>query len=180
VTIDLFGADESSNAAIFYNSGLKGRYEETKRDDDHRLHGRSYTVLGVRDGKLIEREVPMLNALNEVLRDDYIRDSIAGVNRWNKVIEKAGIPARLVAPHKAFNRKIGTLAGVKVSPDGRVVSEGEWAQQASQWLPSAEDRAFVSSLMGRVVEPGKFANWIAPPPIGINKQAPDFEYIRFS
>ena len=34
--------------------------------------------------------------------------------------------------------------------------------------------------MGRVVEPGKFANWIAPPPIGINKQAPDFEYIRFS
>jgi benzoyl-CoA 2,3-dioxygenase component B len=180
VTIDLFGADESSNAAIFYNSGLKGRFEETKRDDDHRLHGRSYTVLGVRDGKLIEREVPMLNALNEVLRDDYIRDSIAGVNRWNKVIEKAGIPTRLVAPHKAFNRKIGTLAGVKVSPDGRVVSEGEWAQQASQWLPSAEDRAFVSSLMGRVVEPGKFANWIAPPPIGINKQAPDFEYIRFS
>ena len=73
-----------------------------------------------------------------------------------------------------------TLTGVKVSPDGRVVSEGEWAQQASQWLPSAEDRAFVSSLMGRVVEPGKFANWIAPPPIGINKQAPDFEYIRFS
>jgi benzoyl-CoA 2,3-dioxygenase component B len=180
VTIDLFGADESSNAAIFYNSGLKGRFEETKRDDDHRLHGRSYTVLGVRDGKLIEREVPMLNALNEVLRDDYIRDSIAGVNRWNKVIEKAGIPARLVAPHKAFNRKIGTLAGVRVSPDGRVVSEGEWAQQTSQWLPSAEDRAFVSSLMGRVVEPGKFANWIAPPPIGINKQAPDFEYIRFS
>jgi benzoyl-CoA 2,3-dioxygenase component B len=180
VTIDLFGADESSNAAIFYNSGLKGRFEETKRDDDHRLHGRSYTVLGVRDGKLIEREVPMLNALNEVLRDDYIRDSIAGVNRWNKVIEKAGIPTRLVAPHKAFNRKIGTLAGVKVSPDGRVVSEGEWAQQASQWLPSAEDRAFVSSLMGRVVEPGKFANWIAPPPIGINKQALDFEYIRFS
>jgi benzoyl-CoA 2,3-dioxygenase component B len=47
-------------------------------------------------------------------------------------------------------------------------------------LPSEEDRAFVSSLMGRVVEPGKFANWIAPPPIGINKQAADFEYIRFS
>ena len=27
VTIDLFGADESSNAATFYSSGLKGRYE---------------------------------------------------------------------------------------------------------------------------------------------------------
>jgi benzoyl-CoA 2,3-dioxygenase component B len=180
VTIDLFGADESSNAAIFYNSGLKGRFEETKRDDDHKLHGRSYTVLGVKEGRLVEREVPMLNALNEVLRDDYIRDSIGGVNRWNKVIEKAGIPFRLVAPHKAFNRRIGSLAGVKVAPDGRVVSEVEWAQNEKHWLPSAEDRAFVASLMGRVVEPGKFANWIAPPVMGINRQPIDFEYIRFN
>jgi benzoyl-CoA 2,3-dioxygenase component B len=33
--------------------------------------------------------------------------------------------------------------------------------------------------MGRVVEPGKFANWIAPPTIGINRQPVDFEYVRF-
>ena len=33
VTIDLFGADESSNAATFYSTGLKGRYEEGKRND---------------------------------------------------------------------------------------------------------------------------------------------------
>jgi len=39
VTIDLFGADESSNAATFYSSGLKGRYEEGKRTDDHVLQG---------------------------------------------------------------------------------------------------------------------------------------------
>ena len=180
VTIDLFGADESSNAAIFYNSGLKGRYEETKRDDDHRLQGRSYKVLGVQNGQLVEREVPMLNALNEVLRDDFIKDSIAGVNRWNKVIEKAGIPFRLVTPHKAFNRKIGALSGVRVSPDGRVVSEAEWAAHEREWLPSAEDRAFVASLMGKVTEPGKFANWIAPPVMGINRQPVDFEYVRFN
>ncbi len=62
----------------------------------------------------------MLNALNEVLRDDYIKDSVAGVNRWNKVLEKAGIPTRLSVPHKAFHRNIGALSGVKVSPDGRV------------------------------------------------------------
>jgi benzoyl-CoA 2,3-dioxygenase component B len=180
VTIDLFGADESSNAAIFYNSGLKGRFEETKRDDDHQLHGRHYTVLGVKEGKIVEREVPMLNALNEVLRDDYIRDSIGGVNRWNKVIEKAGIPHRLQTPHKAFNRKIGALSAVKVSPDGRVVSEAEFAQHEKTWLPSAEDRAFVASLMGRVVEPGKFANWIAPPAMGVNRQPVDFEFVRFN
>lgn len=180
VTIDLFGADESSNAAIFYNSGLKGRYEETKRDDDHRLQGRTYNVLGVVDGKLVEREVPMLNALNEVLRDDFIKDSVAGVNRWNKVIEKAGVPFRLTVPHKAFNRKIGALSNVKVSPDGVVVDDEQWQAHEREWLPSPEDRAFVASLMGRVVEPGRFANWIAPPPIGINKQPVDFQYVRFN
>ena len=74
VTIDLFGADESSNAATFYNSGLKGRFEETKPSDDHKLHGLSYKVLAVQDGRLVEKEVPMLNALNEVLRDDFIKD----------------------------------------------------------------------------------------------------------
>jgi benzoyl-CoA 2,3-dioxygenase component B len=47
-------------------------------------------------------------------------------------------------------------------------------------MPSAEDRAYVASLMGRVVEAGKFANWIAPPAMGINRQPVDFEYVRFN
>ncbi len=180
VTIDLFGADQSSNAAIFYSSGLKGRFEEGKRSDDHKLHGQTYRVLDVVDGKLVEKEVPMLNALNEVLRDDYIKDSVSGVSRWNRVIEKAGIPFRLKVPHKAFNRQIGSLAGVRVSPEGQVVSDAEWKARHDEWLPSAEDRAFVASLMGRVVEPGKFAGWIAPPVLGINRQPIDFEYVRFN
>jgi benzoyl-CoA 2,3-dioxygenase component B len=179
VTIDLFGADQSSNAATFYSSGLKGRFEEGKRADDHVLKGATYPVLEVLGGALVEKQVPMLNALNEVLRDDFIKDSVAGIGRWNKVIEKAGIGFRLTVPHKAFNRKIGTLSGVKVSPDGRVVSEAEWQANVSKWLASDEDRAFVASLMGRVAELGKFANWIAPPVMGINRQPVDFEYVRF-
>jgi len=180
VTIDLFGADESSNAAIFYNSGLKGRFEETKRSDDHRLQSDAYRLLAVQDGALVEREVPMLNALNEVLRDDYITDSRGGVARWNRVLEKAGVDFRLTTPHKAFNRKIGTLSKVRVSPDGKLLSEQEWNANLDQWLPSASDRAFVASLMGRVTAPGKFANWIAPPATGINRQPVDFEYVRFN
>lgn len=180
VTIDLFGADESSNAATFYSSGLKGRFEEGKRNDDHILKNDTYGVLHVENGRLVEKQVPMLNALNEVLRDDYIKDSVGGVNRWNKVIEKAGIPFRLTVPHKAFNRKIGALSEVRVSPDGQVLSEDAWKANVDHWLASDEDRAFVASLMGRVVEPGKFANWIAPPVVGINRQSPDFEYIRFN
>jgi len=180
VTVDLFGADQSSNAATFYNSGLKGRFEEGKRSDDHRLQGANYRILEVVDGRLVERDAPMQNALNEVLRDDYIRDSVSGIGRWNKVMEKAGVSFRLKVPHKAFNRKIGTLANTRVSPDGRVVSAAEWAAHAHEWLATPEDRAFVASLMGRVVEPGKFANWIAPPNMGINKQPVEFQYVRFN
>src|SRR5438034_11568512 len=44
VTLDLYGADISSNAASFYTGGLKGRYEETKLSDDHTLSGDSYAV----------------------------------------------------------------------------------------------------------------------------------------
>jgi len=180
VTIDLFGADQSSNAATFYATGLKGRFEETKRDDDHQLKGDHYKILEVQGDKLVEREVPMLNALNEVLRDDYIKDSIAGIGRWNKVIEKADLSFRLQAPHKAFNRHIGSFAGLRVSPQGQVISEAEWQTNVRQWLPTEEDRVYVASLMGRVVEPGKMANWIAPPPIGINRQPINFDYVRFN
>jgi benzoyl-CoA 2,3-dioxygenase component B len=180
VTIDLFGADESSNAATFYTTGLKGRYTERKRDDDHVLKNDSYAVLELRDGKLVEKQVPMLNALNEVLRDDYIRDTVSGVRRWNRIISKAGVDFKLEVPHKGFNRNIGALKGTRVSPDGRVITEEQWRQHEDQWLPSRSDREFVGSLMGRVVEPGKFANWIAPPAIGINRQPVNFEYVRFN
>jgi len=180
VTIDLFGGDQSSNAATFYTSGLKGRFGESRRADDHILKDRTYPVLNVVDGNLVQHEAPMLNALNEVLRDDYIKDSVRGVARWNKVIEAAGLAFRLALPHKGFHRQIGGLAGVPISPDGRVISESEWKANAARWLPTADDRAFVASLMGRVVEPGKFANWIAPPGTGINSQPLGFEYVRFN
>ena len=180
VTIDLFGADQSSNAATFFSSGLKGRFEETKLGDDHVLKGDAYPILILQDGRIVEQQVSALSSLNERLRDDYIRDSVAGVGRWNKIIEKAGIAFRLLAPHKAFNRKIGTFAGVRVSPTGELIDEAGWACRERDWLPSEADRAFVTSLMGRVTAPGKFANWIAPPAVGINRQPVEFEYVRFN
>ncbi|MGZ5074402.1 MAG: benzoyl-CoA 2,3-epoxidase subunit BoxB, partial [Usitatibacter sp.] len=179
VTLDLFGADESSNAATFYASGLKGRFDEAKRGDDHRLRGDTYEILEVKDGRLAPRRVPMLNALNEVLRDDFIDDSAGGIERWNKRIAKTGITFRLALPHKAFNRRIGTLSSVRVSPEGEVVTQERWNDGVSRWLPTDEDRAFVASLMGRVVEPGRFAGWIAPPAAGIDRHPLDFEYVRF-
>ena len=108
-----------------------------------------------------------------MLRDDFIRDSEAGIGRWNRVIEKSGLPDRLALPHKAFNRRIGSLAGIHVSPEGRIAAEDEWNSRLQDWIPTDGDRAFVASLMKRVVEPGKYAGWIAPPRVPVNEQPMD-------
>src|SRR5260221_4862848 len=141
LTIDLFGADVTSNAATFYSSGLKGRYGETKYGDDHVLRDAMYPVLQFIDGRIAAGEAPALNALNEKLRDDYIKDSVAGVGRWNRIIHKAGIPFELTVPHKAFNRKIGLLAGLKLAPHCRIATHAEGG--ARQWglLRTQVDRA---------------------------------------
>jgi len=179
VTADLFGADLSSNAATFYTTGLKGRYMESRLKDDHQLREATYPVLNATSGQIVMEQAPALNALNERLRDDFIKDSNSGVNAWNKNLEERGIDFKFVVPHKAFNRQIGSLAGVKISPQGKVISTAAWDANVDDWLPTPEDREFVQSLMGRVVEPGQFANWISPPSSGINGQPVECEYVRF-
>ena len=122
------------------------------------------------------KAVPALTALNERLRDDYIREVMSGVERWNRIIAKTGVTFRLLAAAQGFHREIGNFAGHHITPDGRVVTETEWNAHAHEWLPSPSDHAFVQSLMtGRVVEPGRFANWIAPPRAGINNQPLNFD-----
>jgi benzoyl-CoA 2,3-dioxygenase component B len=45
-------------------------------------------------------------------------------------------------------------------------------------LPSADDGAFIASLMKPVAEPGQFASWISPPKVGIDNRPGDFEYVK--
>ena len=124
----------------------------------------------------------MLNALNEVLRDDFIRDSESGVGRWNRIIEKAGLEFRLVLPHKAFNRQIGTLSGNSYRPGRAADFKEEWDRRwrARLRCQRLRDRVFVTSLMKAEREPGKYAGWIAAPSRAINKQPLDLEYVRFN
>jgi benzoyl-CoA 2,3-dioxygenase component B len=178
VSLDLFGSEISTNAANFYTAGLKGRFEETKKSDDHVLTEATYPV-AVPEGDTVKLvQEPALLALNERLRDDYIADCQRGVDRWNAIIKKHGIDVELRLPHRGFHRAIGNFAELRVSPDGQVVSEAEWDARKHEWLPTPEDEAFVASLMTPVVEPGKFAGWIAPPARGINGQPVEFEYVK--
>jgi benzoyl-CoA 2,3-dioxygenase component B len=181
VSLDLFGQEASTNAANYYTQGVKGRFLETRIDDDHLLTNATYEIETVEDGRIVKKAVPALQALNERLRQDYIDDCAKGVLRWNKAIERAGIAFEMTLPHRAFDRQIGAFAGLRVSPEGKVLSEAEWNAHKDRWLPTDEDRAYVTSLMGAAVtQPGKFAHWIAPPARGINNQPGDFEYVRFN
>ncbi len=180
VSVDLFGQEISTNAATYFNSSLKGRYLEARLDDDHRLTDALWPVHLVQDGRIILEDRPALNAVNERLRDDYIKDSQRGLARWNQVLESHGVEYRFTLPHRFFNRNIGTSAGMSVNPQGDVITESEWQSQQGRWLPTAEDQAFVGSLMNRVVDPGRIAAWIAPPVRGIDGKPWDYEYVRFN
>jgi len=176
VSLDLFGAETSTNAANYYAAGLKGRFQEGGRNDDHRLLSATRTVPHVADGCIGEREATALAALNETLRDDYVADCRKGVDRWNRALAEVG--CELVLPHVGFNRAVGGFAAHRVSPDGRLLTEDEWSAGGSAWLPTDDDRTHVESLMLAVHEPGKMASWIAAPSTGIHQKPVDYEYVR--
>jgi benzoyl-CoA 2,3-epoxidase subunit B len=178
VSLDLFGSEISTNAANFYTMGLKGRFEETKKSDDHLLKGATYTITALEGDRIVTREEAALPSLNERLRDDYIADCQRGVDRWNRIIREHGIDFTLALPHRGFHRAIGMFGEARVSPDGRLLSPAEWEARKHQWLPVAEDEEYIQSLMKPVTEPGKFASWIAGPARGINGQPVDFEYVK--
>ena len=178
VSLDLFGSEVSTNAANFYTTGLKGRFEETKKQDDHHLKEATYTMAELEGERIVTREEGALVSLNERLRDDYVADCARGVARWNEVIKKHGIDFELRLPHRAFHRAIGMFSEVRVSPDGQVVSQAEWDARHHEWLPTEDDKAYIQSLMQPVTEPGAFASYIAPPARGINGQPIEFEYVR--
>lgn len=178
LTLDLFGSEESTNAANFFNAGIKGRYHEDQIDDDHRLVEDVYPVLKLVDGRIRPVDVPALNALNARLRDDFIDDCQGGVTRWNRVIAGAGIDYELRLPHPAFNRTIGEFADIDVSPTGDLIDAATWQARRDDWLPTADDRTHIESLMQPHFDAGAFASWIAPPSKGIQNKPEDFLYVR--
>jgi benzoyl-CoA 2,3-dioxygenase component B len=177
-SLDLFGGEISSNSADFFAAGLKGRYKEQELYDDHIAADQTFTMTVVEDGKLGSREVALRNALNEVLRGEYIKDCEKGLARWNKTLAEGEISERIYLPNTRFHRHVGEYAGYRFDIEGNPISAEEFEQRKAQWLPTIKDREYVRSLMHPVVEPGKIANWIAPPAAGVKGKPFEFEYVR--
>jgi benzoyl-CoA 2,3-epoxidase subunit B len=180
LTLDLFGNEISTNAANAFHAGIKGRYRETRLDDDHQLESNTYPVLRLIAGKIQNEDAPALSALNMRLRDDYVADCNVGVGRWNKVIESFGIPFEIKLPHVAFHRNIGEFSKIKTDVQGNVLGDAEWSARRGDYLPSDEDRDFIESLMQPQFEAGKFTSWIAPPKVGIDNKPGEFEYVKIA
>jgi benzoyl-CoA 2,3-epoxidase subunit B len=175
-SLDLFGGEVSSNSADFFAAGLKGRFEEQKKYEDHVAMDGTVIIESVEGGEIMTREVPLRNALNEVLRAEYIRDSERALTRWNGLL--AGERERLYLPSKRFHRHVGQYSGHHFDVDGNLISHSEFERRSREWLPTDEDREYVRSVMTPVTERGKIANWIAPPKTGINRHTFEFEYVR--
>jgi len=178
LTFDLFGNEISTNAANAFTASLKGRFREDKLNDDHQLSGDTYPVLRLKDGQIVQQDVPALASLNMRLRDDFVCDAAGGVERWNRIIEGAHLAFRFTLPHIAFHRHIGEFASAHADPEGTLMSAEAWRQRRDDYLPSADDGAFIASLMKPGHEKGAFASWIAPPRVGIDGKPGEFEYVK--
>ncbi|ROO88043.1 benzoyl-CoA 2,3-dioxygenase component B [Actinocorallia herbida] len=180
VSLDLFGSETSTNVANYFTAGLKGRWSEERRSDDHKLTQESILVDAVVDGRAGQTEVAALVGLNTDLRREYIGDCQNGVNRWNRILEDAGLSMRFRLPHVAFNRQVGAFVGVQATPDGSLIPADVWEREKGKWLPTEVDRTYVRSLMQPVYERGKVAAWIAPPRQGINGKSFDYDYVHLA
>ena len=178
LSLDLFGGEISSNAASSFATGLKGRAHEDQFADHVALSG-TYRMDVFKNGAVAQEEVPMRNAMNEVMRDGYIADCQRGVDKWNKTIAEQGIDFKLTLPHRRFHRHIGAWAELSATPAGELMSQDQWQSRRDQWLPSATDRAHIQALMQKpIYDPKQMAHWIAPPKQGIQGRPVDFEYVR--
>ncbi|MBM4016379.1 MAG: benzoyl-CoA 2,3-epoxidase subunit BoxB [Planctomycetes bacterium] len=176
-SLDLFGGEISSNSADFFAASLKGRYQEERREE-HSALGQMKVVPVVEGGRLSNKEVPLRNALNEVLRDDYVEDCERALRRWNHELEKLGVEERLTLPSRRFHRHQGEYSRHSFDPQGNLITAEELAAKRDQWLPSEADMAFLRSIMVPVHQVGKIASWTSAPARGVDGKPFEFEYVR--
>ncbi len=177
-SLDLFGSEKSSNAANYFAAGLKGRAWEMKKHDEHLCLNDYYTMTCVEDGRLTQEDVPLRNAMNELLRDNYIDDNEKSVQKWNREVKKHGFDFEFTLPSKRFHRKVGIYSTHRFNPEGNLIDQEEFNAHHDEWLPNEDDRVYVRSLMKQVTQPGQCANWIAPPNKGINQNPFEYEYVK--
>lgn len=177
-SLDLFGAEIGTNAGDWFAEGLKGRFHERVKYKEHKALNQTFSLTVIENNKLVEQEIELRRAMNEVLRTDYVNDCQNILRKWNLALEEEDIPYRLYLPHSRFHRRQGLYKDYHFDIQGNLISAEEFARKKGEWLPNPNDDAYIESLMTPVTGVGQIANWLVPPKVGINGQPFEFEYVR--
>ena len=181
LSLDLFGSEVSTNAANTFTAGAQGPLPGNQ--DRRRSPARKRDLSGAE----IRRRRDQAGR-----RAGADRDQHAAARRLHRRLPAR--PRSLEQDHRQDRRRLqARTAACRLPPPDRRVQgrESVAGRQArsttrpgtatsSQWLPSKDDGDFIASLMQRVVEPGQFASWIAPPRVGIDNKPGDFEYVKIA
>jgi len=123
VSLDLFGGETSTNVANYYTAGLKGRWSEDRRQDDHTLADDSMMVDALVDGEIGELEVAALTGLNTDLRRQYINDcrrrAAAAAHAATHRVQPQG---RRVHRHRGLTRRAAADRRGVAAGQGRVAA----------------------------------------------------------
>ena len=84
----------------------------------------------------------------------------------------------MTLPHRRFHRHVGEYASARFDYAGNLIATEAFESRRRDWFLSDDDLAYLRSIMKQVIEPGKVANWIAPPLKGIGGQDLDYEYVK--
>ena len=92
VSLDLFGGETSTNVANYYTAGLKGRWLEERRKDDHRLADDAIMVDALRRRRRSARpRCPRWSGSTPTCAREYIADCQGGVKRWNRILDRGRV-----------------------------------------------------------------------------------------
>ena len=170
VSLDLFGAETSTNAANYFAAGLKGRFQEERRDDDHRLqrrHARRADRRRRRDHDPRRRR----RWPRSTRRCATTTSPTAEGRRPLEPHARRGRPRAAPAARRLQPRRRRVPRPPRHARTGASSTTPSGRRPSTTWLPTDDDRAHVESLMVGVTEPGKMAGWVAAPATGHPRQA---------
>jgi benzoyl-CoA 2,3-dioxygenase component B len=168
LSLDLHGNEISTNAASYFANGLKGG----RRKRSGTTTGRPSVLRArVRPTAARRKAIPMRTAMNEVLRDWYVGDC-AGRRRALEHDLRAprhvgsAAPARSQVQPRHRHVLVAALRSA-----GAPLSDEEWDARSTNGCRRRRPRIPPQHHGEPVYEPGKFANYIAPPLAGVNRHA---------
>ncbi len=123
---DLFGGEDSTNAAEYFAAGRKGRYREGDGIyKDPKALGQDFKMQVPEGGKLVEQAIPLRRAMNALLLDAYVADCRRIVDRWNRDLRALGVDAKITLPSTRFHRNQGIYAAHSFTPTGELITREE-------------------------------------------------------